>query len=290
MNTKTLAALLAATALTSVSAFANPVKFTGDLYVGAGSQVNEGNSDFDDVEPLFVGGKGSLYVPFSNTKLSVTVDLFAEYADRVGQDFLDKSDYFNFGGAAHFTYTQGTRYSLGLVGAVISAETPVSSAEDELNPVYGLIGAEGKFMLDRGSFWAQAGYFDGSDGDEDDFITETSFARFGVNYYLEDDLKLSGEVGFYDGFVEAQDGAEATIYRVELEQKVWNTVSLYGAYQFTSLDNVDEEDTFNANVVNVGLRFRFGAGDSGTLMSNEQTNSIGVPPVLHMIAISNEFD
>lgn len=285
MNTKMIAALFAATALTSASAFATPLKFTGDLYVGAGTQNATDNSDLNDASPIFVGGRGSLYIPFSNTKLSVTIDAFAENGIGIYDEGYSDRDYFSYGGAAHFTYTQGARYSLGVVGSVFTAESP----ENE-DPSYFLFGAEGKFMLDRGSFWGQAGYFDFLDDQEDDTLSQASFVRFGVNYYLEDDLKLSGEVGFYDGVVEQDDGAIGKIYRVELEQRVWDWVSIYGAYQFTGLENNDEGDDYQGNMFNVGVRFRLGDGNTGTLLSNEQTNSIGTPLFLNMIGVSNEFD
>jgi hypothetical protein len=284
MKTTTLAALLAATALTAASAQAD-VLFTGDLYLGAGSQTGSWFAT-DDQDPIFIGGKGSLFVPFENTKLSATIDIFAENGDGILDDAIVESDSFNFGGAIHFTYTQGKRYSLGLVGALISAEAPPNQEPD-----YYLFGAEGKFMLDRGAFWGQAGYFDAHDKDPfPAFLTETSFARFGVNYYLEDDLKLAGEIGFYDGKVEDTDGAPFSIYRVELEHRAFERVSIYGAYSYVSLDNEWAGDHFQSNVFHVGVRFRFGEGDTGTLMSLEQNNSLGVPPVLHTIGVSNFFD
>jgi hypothetical protein len=284
MKTTTLAALMAATALTAASAKAD-VLFTGDLYVGAGSQTGSAFAT-DDQDPVFFGGKGSLFVPFENTKLSATIDIFAEQGDGVLDDVFTESDYFSYGGAIHFTYTQGKRYSLGLVGALIAAEAPVAEEPD-----YYLFGAEGKFMLDRGSFWGQAGYFDAHDKDPfPSFLTETSFARFGVNYYLEDDLKLAGEIGFYDGKVENDDPAPFSIYRVELEHRAFERVSIYGAYSYLTMDNTDEDDNIQSNVFNVGLRFRFGEGDTGSLMSLEQNNSLGVPPVMHAIGVSNLFD
>jgi hypothetical protein len=284
MKTTTLAALLAATALTAASAQAD-VLFTGDLYVGAGSQTSN-EFPANDQDPIFLGGKGSLFVPFENTKLSATIDIFAEHGDGVIDDVFVESDYFSYGGAIHFTYTQGKRYSLGLVGALIGAESP-----DLEEPDYYLFGAEGKFMLERGAFWGQAGYFDAHDKDPlPDFLTETSFARFGVNYYLEDDLKLAGEIGFYDGQVENNDGAPFSIYRVELEHRAFERVSIYGGYSYLTMDNTDEADHVQSNVFNVGLRFRLGEGDTGTLLSLEQNNSLGVPPVMHTIGLSNRFD
>ena len=287
MNKKLMAALLAGSALTATTAMAGEVKFTGDLYFGAGSQTGT-DGNVDDLDPIFFGGKGSLYSPLDNPKLSVTVDLFAEHGDGIVDLFggPGEQDYTTFGGAAHFTYTQGKRYSLGLVGALIGAEAP-----DDEDPAYYLFGAEGKFMLDRGSVWGQVGYFDTMDEDGfPDFLTETSFARVGVNYYLEDNLKLAAEAGFYDGLVEDTDPAPFSIYRLELEHQTFEQVSLYAAYQYLSMDNTDEDDNVQSNTFNVGLRFRYGENAAGSLMSNEQTNSLGVPPVLHAIGLSNRFD
>lgn len=284
MKTKLIAALLAASALTAAPAFAEVVKFTGDLYVGAGSQTGTDNN-VDDLDPIFLGGKGSLYIPIDKTKLSLTFDLFAESGNGV-VEFVNDGDYFSYGGAAHFTYTQGDRYSLGLVGSIFSAEAP-----DIEDPDYYLFAAEGKFMLARGSIWGQVGYFDTFDDSTfPDFLTETSFARVGVNYYLEDDLKLGAEAGFFDGTVEDTDPAPFSIYRIELEHKAFERVSIFGAYQYLSMDNSDEDDNVQSNVFNIGIRVRLGANDTGTLLSNEQTNSFGVPPVLHAIGLSNRFD
>jgi opacity protein-like surface antigen len=286
MKTKFIAALLAASALTAASASATVVKFTGDLYLGAGSQTGS-DANVDDLDPVFIGGKGSLYIPIKDTKLSVTFDMFAESGNGV-VEFVSDGDYFTFGGAGHFTYTHGNRYSLGLVGALMAAEAPPNEEPD-----YWLFAAEGKFMLDRGSVWGQVGYFDSFDDDVfPDFLTEMSFARVGVTHYLEDDLKFLAEASFYDGRVEDTDPASLSIYRVELEHKVFERVSIYGSYQYLTMDNTDpsELDDVQSNVFNVGIRVRLGANDRGTLMSHEQTNSLGVPPVLHAIGLSNRYD
>ena len=285
MKTTTFAALLAASALTAAPAFANAAKFTGDLYFGGGSQTGT-DGNVDDLDPFFVGGKGSLFLPLNNSKLSVTVDLFVEHGAGIVDVPGFEEDYTSFGGAGHFTFTQGNRYSLGLVGAMMSAEAP-----PVFDPDYWLFAAEGKFMLERGSVWGQVGYFDTFNGDTfDNNLTETSFVYAGVNYYLEDDLRLGAAAGFFDGQVEADDPAPFAIYRVELEHKVFERVSIYGAYQYLSMDNTDEDDNVQSNVFNIGIKVRLGANDTGTLMSNEQTNSLGVPPVLHAIGLSNRYD
>lgn len=308
MNTKTLAALLAATALTSVSAFANPVKFTGDLYVGAGSNRSD-DSGLENADPMLLGGRVAAYIPFNNTKLSVTPEFFAEH----GWDLTNSSEFpdgSNWGGALHFNYAQANRYVLGLVGGAFElqqAGTELASDEDRDDTEwYWLFGAEGKYLLERAAIWAQAGYMDtfnrrgNSSADEDnEFFQKISFVRMGVNYYLEDDLKISGEFGAYDGINFDFDGFEdfstrtetsLYLYRVELEQQIGSMWSIYGAYQYADMNGETNTDYMDQNAFFFGVRARFGADDGAALIKHEATNSIGTPQIGQFLSVNDELE
>jgi hypothetical protein len=296
MKRTALAALLLSSAL-SVSAFAaSDVRFTGDLAIGGGSNRSS-DSDLRDGGPLHLNGRGSLFIPFSNSKLSGTVDAFGEQGWNLIDDPGDEEDSLTYGVAGHFTFTQPGRYSLGVVGSLFQTDFTDHHNGSE-NEWFGLIGAEGKFMLERAAVFAQAGFIDLLDDCDScrvDPFHEISFFRGGVNYYLEDDLKLTGEVGFYAGNNDDsssyfKDELSLNIYKVELEQQVSSNFSVYGQYQFANFINEEDGDSLDQNSFLIGFRVRLGDGSTGTLRSHEATNSIGTPSIGQFIAVADEID
>lgn len=300
MTIKMTAALLAATALTTGSAFASNVRFTGELSSGFSNNNGDWSNlpEFVEAAPVYLTGRGYLYVPINGTKLSFNVDGLIEQGwGGLEDSSVDDGDFTNFGGAVHLNYTQSNRYILGVVLGAWSVETFEENGDGPTEDFgYGFVAAEGKFLFDRAAFWAQAGYIDSFES----YLNQSSdvspfekvgFARVGVNYYLEDDLKLAGQVGHYSGTTFGGDGGYViylTTYRVEMEQKVSQQFSVFGGYEYATFDGDYDAYSTMQHTFSLGIRARLGQNDTGTLLSHEATNSIGMPPVTSNFSISNQ--
>lgn len=257
---------------------------TGEVFLGLGRNYAD-DSDVEAQAPFLAGAQASAYLPLGG-KLSGTVDLFFEYGSELLDD--DDNDAVHGGGAIHLNYMQPGRYVLGGVAGVFGGE--VLSDDDQ---TYWLLAAEGKFLFERASLWAQVGYFNPISechGCYQQWWYEVAYYRGGVNYFLEDDLKLAGDLAYYDGWVEGQDSAPLQLWGIEVEGRFSDQVSAFGRYQYARFINEDEDDPLSQHGIFVGLRVQWGGGDKDTLRANEPYRSIGTPRVGQFIAVSDEFD
>jgi hypothetical protein len=282
--------LLAATllaALTAAPVLAGSLegyRGTGEVYVGAGRNFAD-DSDVDEQAPTFLGGRAYVYAPLDQDLVG-HLDLGIQYASDALEDADDS--YTHYVGVAHLNYVRAQRFAIGGAAGLFGGN--VLSESDQ---TYWLLAAEGRFQIERGSIWAQVGYFDALSECHkcsQQWWHEVSYVRGGVNYFVEDDLKLALELGQYQGYVESQDQAPLADVALEVEGKVDTQVSLFARYRNTYFANEDEDDPLSQNSIFAGVRVRWGQGETDTLRASDFHSSIGTPDVAYSVAVSDDFD
>lgn len=274
-------------ALTGPSLAAPPVEYTGtaEVFFGVGRNFAD-DSDVHDASPFLKGVKAEAFVPISGNLVG-QFDFAFEHGTGVIADSTDE-DYHFFGGGAHIGFMAASRYRLGGVFGVMGGDVV---GEEEQS--YWLLGAEGRFEFDRTSAWGQAGYFDAISECHacyQNWWHEVSYVRGGANYFIEDDLKLAFELGYFDGYVEGQDQAPLRLLSAGLEHRCLEQMSVFASYRNSYFANEDEDDPFTQHALFVGLRVQWGAGQTVTLRENDRYRSLGLPDVGQFIAVSEDFD
>lgn len=301
-----IAALLAGAAIVPAAQAAGPVRFTGDINLGFGGQNLTDDPNpffFDDNSPMYLGVDGSLFVPLDNKKLSVTVDLFAQFAwDAADETAVIDGDFTNFGIGAHFNYTVPNRYMLGVAGALQEVESIAIGPNSNESFTVGLIAAEAKFFFERAAVWAQAGFYTPFDNHQFNAVGRTiaavsedvGFFRGGVNYYLDPNTKVGAEFSIHSGTQQefrnfpflSEDPMSLNQYRVEIEHKAGDQWSIYAQGEMNDFATCGDFCSMNDYRLTVGVRVRLGDGDTASLQDHEVSNSIGTPDVTHLNSIS----
>lgn len=221
--------------------------FSGHIEGYVGGIRFSGDGDSEDAW-IFGGAARANYAFTSHW--NIQGDLFGEST---------RFDDFNFdhlGAGAHLFWRDPNRFALGVFGSV----TSIGSFEDIKEY---LIGPEGQVYFGNLTLYGQAyyGQIDGFGGDSVDIWGGRGVAR----YFLHDNFKLEGEVGFrtYSGF---GDDVDVWTFAAQADYRFADSpFSVFGRYQFDTLSgDIPDLDTHKFLV---GFRGTFGAK---TLMEEDR--------------------
>lgn len=215
--------------------------FSGHIegYVGGVRFSFDGDSD----DAWIFGGAARANYAFTS-HWNIQGDLFGEST---------RFDDFNFdhlGAGAHLFWRDPNRFALGVFGSV----TSIGSFEDIKEY---LIGPEGQVYFGNLTLYGQAYYgkLDSSFGFDADIWGARGVAR----YFLHDNFKLEGEVGFRNYSEDGFDFDNWTFAAQADYRFADSPFSVFGRYQFDTYSFSDGPGDLDSHKFLVGFRGTFGA-------------------------------
>lgn len=181
-----------------------------------------GPSDpFDN--PFVYSGEARGLWPLSPS-VHVQVDLFAEQANDVMDDWGDTDESTSIGGAVHLLHPFADRARFGLAGSIWGNEVFVPADSGQVDNTLGLVAVEGQFFGSDWTLMGQAGVFTSIDcsggGEGCPFALEDgTFVRGEIKYFLSDNTALSLEA------VQMWGGVDDTFFtgkRARINSTEWN--------------------------------------------------------------------
>ncbi len=268
MQFRTLALATTSLVALGLSAQANAAdKMMGDLNFGFGLNWEDWNDDVGseayDLEYPAIFGGGRVNVPYSDT-VNVQFDV-------LGRTSLDQSFFSGKGAnsqAGYFAIASHLNYRddqgmLGVFGAVGRVNETFYNFGPSA-PIF-MTGIEGQYYCDQWTFRGQLAYLD---SDESYLLSNAGAIRVGTNYYVNKQLKLTGDVAYIAGDFGFFDGVPVEQWAWGLGAHYWfgksMPVSGFVEYRGRNADGDfgGEGDTsLEQNAVNFGVIFHFGGGD-----------------------------
>jgi hypothetical protein len=238
--------------------------FSGHIegYIG-GIRFDAG--EFDDDAWIFGGAARANYAFTSHW--NIQGDLFGEST---------RFDDFNFdhiGAGAHLFWRDPNSFALGVFGSVTSIGSFIDLKEY-------LIGPEGQVYFGNLTLYGQAYYgkLDSSDG----FNADIWGARGVARYFLHDNFKLEGEVGFRN-YSEGGDDLDVWTLAAQADYRFADSpFSVFGRYQFDTFSDGPGAD-LDTHKFLVGFRGTFGAK---TLMEEDRYGAtMDLPSVTNIFLV-----